>query len=131
MSERKKILIVEENERRARELERLLTSWGYETVVHVAALCEEICDWARSQDFVGVVTWYDAYPVTGKRHDMEEWVHLVKPELPVIAFCPNWGSGAYYFESEFCAGNDFPLGSLRGIVAEHLDGTCAVCAQYR
>lgn len=130
MSERKKVLVVEEDDFRARALALLLGSWGYEPVVHVSALCEEICDWVQSGDFVSVVTWHDAYPSTGKRREMEEWVHLVKPGMPVIAINIGKLASDSYLDSEFHSGNDFPQGFARA-VAEHLDGTCAVCAKYR
>ncbi|MEK9181187.1 MAG: hypothetical protein AAB871_03060, partial [Patescibacteria group bacterium] len=60
----------------------------------------------------------------------EEWIHLVKPQLPVIAIKPGQFARDSYLDSEFHSGNDFPQG-LANAVAEHLNGTCAVCAQYR
>lgn len=130
MRKAQKVLVVEPNDRRAHELGEFLKKCGYEPVVHIVEFDAEVWDWVADTGIIGVVTYYVGHPFSCKRQDLQDIVDIVRPGLPVLAICPD-SQGSLYFDSESHSCKAFNFGEFSRLVAEHLQGTCAICAWYR
>lgn len=128
----KRVLVVEPNQWRADVLAKLLAGLGYEPVVHVSLFSEGIWEWVADPEIVGVLTYYieSTGPFARKCSELRDIVDMVRPGLPVLAISPTKTSGILYFEAiHFDIINDER--ALHELVREHLEGSCATCAQYR
>lgn len=124
-----KVLVVEPSERLALLLEKFLRQCGFEPIVRVAGFDERVWRWIADPEIAGVVTCYNGYPF--KRQYLKDIVDMERPGLPVLAFFPASRGENLYFDAELHSGNDFNLGDLPRLVAEHLKGVCDICARYR
>lgn len=125
-----KVLVIEANAARARVVERLLRDFGYEVEVKVSPLCDEVWDWVADSSIAAVFTHSDAWPVKmgEKLSDLQDCVRCVRDDCRVFALAAR--AGRFDFDSEFDMRGNVSLADLRQLVAEHIAGACADCAQY-